>query len=152
MSEYAYLDGATANGDPVTQGSILASVTAEQLFHAKIFSAVTAQLSVAHASGITDAGFAVSKTVNGYSQIFDDIVVNWSAYSGATAGVNRLAVVETCAGTVINAADIKERLSLVNRGTITTASPVNNSANRPDTDCVAFKSIDCGRKYIRSDI
>ncbi|MBN1601307.1 MAG: hypothetical protein JW915_06845, partial [Chitinispirillaceae bacterium] len=77
---------------------------------------------------------------NGYSQIFDDIVVNWSAYSGATAGVNRLALVETRAGTVIIAGTdpIKERLSLVNRGTITTASPVNNSANRPDTDCVAF--------------
>lgn len=67
-------------------------------------------------------------------------MVNWSEYSGAAAGLNRLAVVETRARTVINAGmgQLKERLSLVNRGTITTALPANNSANKPDTDCVAF--------------
>ncbi|MBN1601235.1 MAG: hypothetical protein JW915_06480, partial [Chitinispirillaceae bacterium] len=78
---------------------------------------------------------------NGYSQIFDDIVVNWSAYSGATAGVNRLALIETRAGTVINAGTgpIKERLSLVNYGsTLLSHHQQTTPQISPDTDCVAF--------------
>ncbi|MBN1603831.1 MAG: hypothetical protein JW915_19630, partial [Chitinispirillaceae bacterium] len=132
VSEYAYLDGVT--DDPVTQGTV-GTIPPE----AKMLCAATAQLTVGHASGITDAGFVVSKTVNGYSQIFDDIVMNWSSYSGVT-GYERLAEVEKRARTEINAGTglIKERLSLVNRGTINTATPANNSVNKPDTDCVAF--------------
>ena len=115
--------------DPVTQGDV-ATIHA----NAPMAAAVIAQLGAACA-GSHLLNTSVANATSGYSQLFDEIVANWSTIAGP--GFPRLTDIFTKSTTLLHDGGVKDRLTLVNRGTVTTGS-IKNSTTKPNDECVAF--------------